>query len=114
MNATTQIAVRLSSILALAACGHSAHAQDKTDISVDRYSCRDLLRDSGPDREVAVAFLHGYIFGKAGVTSLNVEAMRKQSTAFIERCLDDPQANALATMTAVRSSAPGAPASQPK
>src|SRR4051812_19579264 len=115
MDAIAGLFVRVPSILVLAVFVHSAHAQDKTEISTDRYSCRDLLRDSGADRDVAIAFLHGYIFGKTGATNLNVEAMRKESAAFIERCLDNPQANALATMLAIGNGAPGTPAAtQPK
>ena len=98
MNATTATLAGVSCFLAMTVCPGFAQAQDKTEIVIDRYTCRELLRESGSDRDVAIAFMHGYVLGKAGVTKLNVETLRKQSTAFIDRCLDNPQASALATM----------------
>ena len=80
-----------------------AVAQDKADVAVERYTCRDLLRESGSDRDIAVAFLHGYLLGKSGTTAFNVDVLRGQTTVFIERCLDNPQANALTTMSSTAS-----------
>ena len=106
MNPATWILTGVSTILALTMPVHSVQAQDKaqvqaqdkTSIVIDRYTCRELLRESGSDRDVAIAFMHGYILGKAGATTINVETLHKQSAAFIDRCLDNPQAPALTTM----------------
>lgn len=101
MNAVRGAAVAafgsISAIFALA----PAAAQPKTEVTIDRYSCRELLRESGTDRDVAVSFIHGYILGKAGATKLNIETVRKHTNQFIERCLDNPQAGALETMIKV-------------
>ncbi len=104
----------VTSFLAMAICAHPASAQDKAGLAIERYSCRDILRESGTDRDVAVAFMHGYILGKAGITTLNVEALLKQTTAFIERCLDNPKESAIATMLTTANGAPNKPANAPK
>ena len=42
----------------------SATAQDNGDRTIDQFTCKDILRENGAPREVAVAFLHGYLLGK--------------------------------------------------
>ena len=80
----------------------AAHAQDnkqdKGDRTIEQYSCKDVMRESGGNRDVAVAFLHGYLLGKSGGSRFNVETLRKQTDAFIERCLDNPAIRAVDAM----------------
>ena len=45
-------------------------------------------------RSVAIAFLHGYLLGKSGGSKFNVEILERQTNAFIEECLDNPQSRA--------------------
>jgi hypothetical protein len=78
------------------------------EVTIETYTCRDLLRETGAEREVAIAFMHGYALGRSGAPKFDVETLRKQSAAFIERCLDDPKLPAMETM---RKSAAAAPAS---
>jgi hypothetical protein len=85
-----------------------AAAQNTSGLAIDRYSCRDLLRESGTDRDVAVAFIHGYLLGKTGATVFARETARAQAAKFIEYCLDDPKQSALEAMT--RAAAGGADA----
>jgi len=99
----------LAASLAVAPALHSARAQQE--ITIDSYSCREILRETGPERDVAVAFLHGYILGKAGAATLNIEGLRKQTGVFIERCLDNPQASALDSMVKSGTGGPGAASS---
>lgn len=76
--------------------------QDKGDRTVAQYSCKDVMRESGGNRDVAIAFLHGYMVGKSGGSTFNVETMRKQTDAFIERCLDNPALKAVDVMSDVK------------
>ena len=99
----------LAASLAVAPASHPARAQNE--IAIDSYSCRQILRETGPERDVAVAFLHGYILGKAGAATMNVEGLRKQTGTFIERCLDNPQAGALDSMVKSGTGGPGAASS---
>ena len=86
-------------LLSLAPGMGPAAAQDAKDRSVEQYLCKDVVRESGVDRDVAVAFLHGYLLGRSGSAKFNLDVLHKQSNAFIERCLDNPSERALDAMS---------------
>lgn len=69
---------------------------------IAQYSCKDVMRESGVNRDVAVSFLHGYLIGKAGVDRFNVETLRRQTDAFIDRCLDNPSMRAVDAMSDIK------------
>ena len=69
-------------------------AQTAADRTIEQFTCKDIMRESGPHRDVAIAFLHGYLVGKSGTSKFNLETLTKQSNAFIEQCLDNPNAKA--------------------
>jgi hypothetical protein len=48
------------------------------------------LREPDARREVAIAFLHGFLLGKSGAATFNPQNMAKQSNAFIEHCRENP------------------------
>ena len=58
-------------------------------------SCKDVMRLSGTDREIALAFAHGYRLGKKGSTQYDVEALAQVTDQFIDYCLDHPAESAL-------------------
>lgn len=93
-------------LLALAWTSGPALGQQASDQSgdrrVDQFLCKDLMRESGNDRDVAVAFLHGYVLGKSGGAGFNLNQLRRESDAFIERCLDHPGETALQGMLQVK------------
>jgi len=59
------------------------------------YLCRDIMRLSGEDREVALAILHGYRLGKKDTTQFETQALAEITDRFIDYCLDHPRENAL-------------------
>ena len=69
---------------------------------VNSFTCKDVMRSGDLDRDTTIAFLHGFLLAKAGVTQIDVEAMSKQTDAFVERCLDNPAEKAVDAMTAVK------------
>ena len=71
-----------------------------TDVSKDLTSsaCKDLMRYSGEDRVIALAFAHGYWLGKKGTTIYNPTKLGEASDELIETCLDNPNAKALKTL----------------
>ena len=83
----------------LAAGAHSLYAQDRT---VEQYSCKDVMRESGPNRDVAIAFLHGFLLGKSGASKFNVDDLHKQSDQFIEACLEKPSDKAIDVMSTAK------------
>ncbi|EXJ12640.1 hypothetical protein D779_4058 [Imhoffiella purpurea] len=57
--------------------------------------CKDVMRLSGEDRSVALAFVHGYVLGKKGTTQYEVETLAGITDRFIDYCLNHPADNAL-------------------
>ena len=80
-----------------------AASQTATDRAVELFTCKDVMREPNTSREVAIAFLHGYLLGKSGGSKFNVEALEKQTSAFIEQCLDNPQSKAADVMAKLKS-----------
>ena len=75
-----------------------ASPQDSTMRKVSDYTCKDVMRDTGEGRDIAIAFMHGYLLGKAGGVEFDLDVLTKQSDAFIEYCLDNPAAPAMDAM----------------
>jgi hypothetical protein len=98
-NSSTMIAV--ATVILSAALG-SALAQDNGDRTTDQYTCKDVMRESGTNRDVAIAFVHGYLLGKANATKFNIEELEKQSDAFIDFCLNNPNEKALDAMAKLK------------
>jgi len=88
-----------AAVLASAFVAVPARAQVQSERSIEQYTCKDIMRDTGPNREIAIAFLHGYMLGKSGTSKFNVDVMEKQTDAFIDGCLDHPQEKAQDVMS---------------
>jgi len=80
----------------------TGHAQETGDRTIEQFLCKDVMRDSGSNRDVAIAFLHGYLIGKSGSSKFNIDTLRKQSDLFVDRCLDNPNEKAVDAMTKVK------------
>ncbi len=77
-------------------------AQNSSDKTVEQYTCKDVMRESGSNRDTAIAFLHGFLLGKSGTTKFNLETLTKHTDSFIDQCLDNPTEKALEAMTKVK------------
>jgi hypothetical protein len=97
----TRHAACLVALVGLAAVA-PAMAQDSKDRTVEQYKCRDVMREHGASRDNAIAFLHGYLLGKSGGQSFNLDTLHKQTQAFMELCLSNPDSKAVDQMAAVR------------
>jgi hypothetical protein len=95
-------ALIISGAISIAAMTRDALAQAQVDRTIEQFECRDVMRESGSDREVAVAFLHGYLMGKSGVSKFNLDALRKQTDDFVEKCLNNPTEKAVDVMAGVK------------
>jgi hypothetical protein len=60
-------------------------------------TCKEVMRLSGDEREIAIALAHGYVLGKKGTTRYQVEVLANITDQFIDYCLDHPTENALAS-----------------
>jgi len=76
-----------------AAMSGTAIAADSRDFGTQ--TCKEIMRLSGNDRDIALAFAHGYVLGKKGTTQYDVDALAQVTDRFIDYCLDHPAENAL-------------------
>ena len=83
----------------IASSAVSAEPQPRT---IEQYLCKDVMRESGANRDVAIAFLHGYILGKSGSSKFDLEVLHKQTDDFIEQCLDNPAQKAVDVMAKIK------------
>jgi HdeA/HdeB family protein len=74
-------------------------AQQSEPRTVEQYACKDIMREHGADRDVAIAFLHGFLLGKSGKSTFNLDVLHKETADFIERCLDNPNGKAVDVMS---------------
>ena len=96
-----KIAAVLGAAVLLAGTIVPASAQDNKDRTIEQYSCKDIMRESGANRDVAIAFLRGFMLGKSASTKFNLDVLHKQSDDFIERCLSNPDEKAMDAMAKV-------------
>ena len=96
------ICVAVAIAILFVAQATSTLGQDVKDRQVEQYECKDILRDSGGNRDVAVAFLHGFLLGKSEGSKFNLDVLHAQTSAFIERCLENPHEKAIDAMLAVK------------
>jgi len=83
--------------------GSPAWSQDQnSNRTIEQYSCKEIMRESGSNREVAVAFLHGFLLGKSGGSMFNLDTLAKQTDAFLDSCLDNPNEKAVDTMLKIK------------
>ena len=78
-------------------------AQGVNSRTVEQYSCKDVMREHGSNRDVTIAFLHGFLLGKSGSSTFDLDTLHKQTSDFIEYCLDHPAERAVDAMSKVKS-----------
>lgn len=89
-------AVRSATFAGLALASAGAFAADPASSKdLGTYSCKEIMRLSGEDRDIAVALAHGYVMGKQNTTQFDTEAMARTTDIFIDYCLDNPTERAL-------------------
>ena len=92
-------ALSVTALLCVAATAMAAETPEMRDLS--EFSCKDVMILSGADRDISIAFVHGYILGKNGTTKYQIDKLAKITDAFIDYCLDHPEENALASFEKV-------------
>ncbi len=80
------------------ALSSASFAQDKAQKDINDFTCKDIVRFSGDHRDIALAFMHGYLLGKKGTSLYRSEKLGDASDRFIEYCLDNPTVKALTAM----------------
>jgi len=101
MKAGFKAAITMAAVLVAAPTSNKAGAQGSQDRMIEQYTCKDIMRESGANRDVAIAFLRGFLLGKSGSTKFNIDVLHKQSDEFIERCLANPDEKAMEAMSRI-------------
>ncbi len=91
----------MAMLMTVAFCSGSP-AQTGSDRVIEAFTCKDVMREPNANRQIAIAFLHGYLLGKSGSSKFNVDMLESQTNAFIEQCLDNPQSKAMDVMTKIK------------
>jgi hypothetical protein len=95
---------RASAVIFLVGLGlGQASAQGVNIRNIEQYTCKDVMREHGANRDVTISFLHGFLLGKSGSSTFNLDVLHKQTNDFIERCLDNPGERAVDAMAKVKS-----------
>jgi hypothetical protein len=102
MKYRRQLAIGAFVLLAALGLGRS-QAQQGNSRTVEQYTCKDVMREHGSNRDVTIAFLHGYLLGKSGSSTFDTDTLHKQTGDFIERCLDNPGEKAVDVMAKIKS-----------
>src|SRR5262245_60451171 len=77
-------------------------ARAQTERAVEQYQCKDVMRESGANRDVAIAFLHGFLLGKSGSSKFDLDNLKKKTDAFVDHCLDNPAEKAVDAMNKLK------------
>lgn len=77
-----------------------AFASDDTK-DLSKVSCKEVMILSGEDRDISIAFVHGYMLGKNKTTQYDVGKLSAITDAFLDYCLDHPSEKALASFEKV-------------
>jgi HdeA/HdeB family protein len=101
MKTSRKIATTAMILVAGLGLGRTS-AQGVNSRSIEQYTCKDVMREHGANRDVTIAFLHGFLLGKSGGSKFDLDILHKQTSDFIERCLDNPAEKAVDAMAKVK------------
>ena len=101
MKTSRKIATTAMILLAGLGLGRTS-AQGVSNRTIEQYTCKDVMREHGANRDVTIAFLHGFLLGKSGGSTFDLDILHKQTSDFIERCLDNPTERAVDAMSKVK------------
>ncbi len=99
LNRIHRVATAVSMTALLSVAATAADKPEMEDLSA--FSCKQVMILSGEDRDISVAFAHGYMLGKNDTTKYEIDKLAKITDAFIDYCLDHPTENALASFEKV-------------
>ena len=98
-NKIVMIGILAASIITGSA---SVQAQENKMSKVEDVTCKEVMREHGEARDIAIAFLHGFLLGKSGNSEFDLEKLMDQTDEFIDSCLDNPGEKAVDIMQKVR------------
>lgn len=79
----------VAAVLMLGTSGASFAAKGEMK-DINSYTCKDVMRMSGEDRDISISYLHGYWLGKSGKTKFSKKHVMAATDSFVDYCLDNP------------------------
>ncbi|MEM6711042.1 MAG: HdeA/HdeB family chaperone [Pseudomonadota bacterium] len=67
-------------------------------IVLEEVLCKELMGQSGDDRDRSISFLHGFVLGDLGQSEFTVGDIVSVEQVFFDTCLDNPNDPALSVM----------------
>ena len=92
----------LLSVIAASSFSLTVKAQGRDIIDLKAVTCTELLKSSGDKRANLIIFIHGYLNGKAGNTTIDAPALASATNKVIDACINNPKQNLLAVFEANR------------
>ncbi len=89
--------------IALATAASAAIAEEpiKSITDITAVTCKDVMSSDDRGRELSMAYMHGYLNGKAGNTSLELDRNAAITDKVRDHCLDNPTAKFVETFETV-------------
>ena len=98
-----KIGILATVLVSASICGVvPALSQASSEREIERFTCKDVMREPNTSREVAIAFLHGYLLGKSGTSKFDVDVLKTQTDSFVDQCLDHPAEKAVDVMVKLK------------
>ncbi len=60
-------------------------------IDLQGVTCREILKSEGEDRTNTLIFMHGYISGQKGETTINAPVLADVTNQILDTCIDNPE-----------------------
>lgn len=60
-------------------------------IELQTMTCREMLKSEYKDRSNTLVFMHGYISGKKGETTVDAPALAEVTDRVLDTCIDNPE-----------------------
>ncbi len=59
-------------------------------IELQTMTCREVLKSGGEDRANTFVFMHGYLSGQKGETTINTPVLADITEQILDTCIDNP------------------------
>ncbi len=85
--------------IALVTAASAATAEEplKAINDITALTCKDIMSSDDRGRELSMAYMHGYLNGKAGSTALELDKNAALTDKVRDHCLDNPTAKFVET-----------------
>ena len=72
-----------------------ASKQGKDLIDLQTMTCREMLKSEYEDRANTLIFMHGYLSGQKGETTVNTSVLADVTDRILDTCIDNPEGTLL-------------------